>query len=111
MLLTIVVCGWMCMAMVTGFMNRAMILKIVLFVILSYLGFHCCEVLQKQHLIGLAKEWQHPGTHGAGGAESSTSSSESCKQNTDFQAARKAHSHSDTLTPTRPHLLQQGHTF
>ena len=32
--------------------------------------------------------WQHPGRHGAGGAESSTSSSEGSWQNTDFQAAR-----------------------
>jgi hypothetical protein len=28
--------------------------------------------------------WQHPGRYGAGRAESSTSSSEGCKQNTGF---------------------------
>jgi hypothetical protein len=32
--------------------------------------------------------WQHPGRHGTRGAENSTSSSEGCQQNIDFQAAR-----------------------
>jgi hypothetical protein len=32
--------------------------------------------------------WQHPGRHDAGEPESSTSSSEGCKQNTGFQAAK-----------------------
>ena len=51
--------------------------------------------------------WQHPGRHGAGGAESSTSSSEGCWQKTGFQAARMR-----VLKPTPivTHLLQQGHT-
>lgn len=41
------------------------------------------QVLEGQHLIGLevqpsikVRVWQHPGSHGAGGAESSASSSE-----------------------------------
>jgi hypothetical protein len=60
-----------------------------------------------QSIITKAGAWQHPGRHGAGGAESSTSSSEGCKQNTDFQAARMR-----VLKPipTVTHLLQQGHT-
>jgi len=41
-----------------------------------------------QSIIIKAGAWQHPGRHGAGGAESSTSSSEGCEQNTGFQAAR-----------------------
>jgi hypothetical protein len=57
--------------------------------------------------------WQHPGRHGAGGAESSTSSSKSCYQNTGFQAARmrvlkpQGHTYSNktTPTPTGPHPL------
>jgi hypothetical protein len=31
-----------------------------------------------QFIIIKVRTWQHPGRHGAGGAESSTSSSESC---------------------------------
>ena len=59
--------------------------------------------------------WQHPGRHGAGGAGSSTSCFEGKQKKTGFQAARilkglKAHAHSDTLSLTRPHLLQHGHT-
>jgi hypothetical protein len=41
-----------------------------------------------QSIIIKAEAWQHPGRHGAGRAESSTSSSEGCWQNTGFQAAR-----------------------
>jgi hypothetical protein len=41
-----------------------------------------------QSIIIKAGTWQHPGRHGAGGAESSTSSSAGSWQNTDFQAAR-----------------------
>jgi hypothetical protein len=59
--------------------------------------------------------WQHPGRPGAGGAESSTSSSEVCYQNTGFQAARmrvlkliptlNTYSNKVTPTPTGPQLL------
>ena len=71
----------------------------------------------KQHLTGAglqvqrfsplssqAGAWQHPGRHGEGGAESSTSSYEGCKQNTGFQAARMR-----VLKPipTVPRLLQK----
>jgi hypothetical protein len=53
-----------------------------------------------------AGTWQHPGRNGAGGAESSTSSSEGCQQKTGFQAARIRflYTYGDTPTPTRPHL-------
>jgi hypothetical protein len=54
--------------------------------------------------------WEHgsiQGRHGAGGAESSTSSSESCQQNTDFQAARMRIL---KPMPTVTHLPQQGLT-
>ncbi|EDL07166.1 mCG1028420, partial [Mus musculus] len=63
-----------------------------------------------QSIIIKVGAWQHPGRHGAGRAESSTSSSEGCYQNTRFQAARmrvlKPDTHSDTPTPTGPHLLK-----
>jgi hypothetical protein len=61
-----------------------------------------------------AGTWQHPGRHGAGGTESSTSSSEGCKEKTGFQAARMrvlkptptvTHSNKATPTSTGPHLL------
>jgi hypothetical protein len=54
--------------------------------------------------------WQHPGSHGAGRAESFTSSSEGCWQNTSFQAAR-VRVLKPTPTVTATHLLQEGHTF
>jgi hypothetical protein len=38
-----------------------------------------------QSIIIKASEWQHPGRHGAGGAESSTSSSEGCWWKIGFQ--------------------------
>jgi len=62
----------------------------------------------EQSIIIKAGAWQHPGSHGAGGAECSTSSSEGCWQKTGFQAARMR-----VLkpTPTVTHPLQQGHTF
>jgi hypothetical protein len=41
-----------------------------------------------QSIIIKVGTWQHPGRHGTAGAESSTSSSEACKQNTGLQAAR-----------------------
>ena len=47
--------------------------------------------------------WQHPGIHGAGGAQSSTFSSEGKLDS--WEESLKAYSHSDTLPPTRPHLL------
>jgi hypothetical protein len=60
-----------------------------------------------QFIIIKAETWQHPSRHGAGIAESSTSSSKGCLEKTDFQAARMR-----VLkpTPTMTHLLQQGHT-
>jgi hypothetical protein len=51
-----------------------------------------------QSIIIKAGAWQHSGRHGAGGAESSTSSSEG------WMKALQP-------TPTVTHLLQQGHTF
>jgi hypothetical protein len=61
-----------------------------------------------QSIIIKTGTWQHPGRHGTGGAESSTSSSGGCWQNTGFQAARMR-----VLKPmpTVTHLLQQGYTF
>ena len=61
-----------------------------------------------QSIIIKVRAWQHQGRHGTGGPESSTSSSEGCLQNSDFQAARIR-----VLNPTPrdTHLLQQGHTF
>jgi hypothetical protein len=55
-----------------------------------------------------AGTWQHLGRHGAERAESSTSLSEPCWQDTSFQEARVR-----VLkpTPTVIYLLQQGHTF
>jgi hypothetical protein len=61
-----------------------------------------------QSVIIKAGTWQHPGRHGAGRAESSSSLSEGCKQNTGFQAAR---TRILKPTPTVPLILQQGHTF
>ena len=61
-----------------------------------------------QSIIIKVGTWLHLGSHGAGGAESSTSSSEGHYETTGFQAARMR-----VLkpTPTVTHLLQQGHTF
>ena len=60
---------------------------------------------RSQSIIIKAEAWQHPGRHGAGRAENSTSYSED-KQKTGFQAARTG-----VLKPmlTATHLLQQGH--
>ena len=68
-----------------------------------------------QSIIIKAAIWQHPGRHGAGGAESFMSSSEGCSQNTGFQEARmrdlKVHTQCHTYsnkampTPTGPYLL------
>jgi hypothetical protein len=60
-----------------------------------------------QSIIIKVGAWQHPGRHGAGGAESSTTSSEGCKEKTGFQAARIRIL---KPTPTVTDLLQQGHT-
>ena len=54
--------------------------------------------------------WQHPGSHGAGGAESSPSwpdCSQEKKKNWLFLTGQnfKAHPHSGTVLPTRPHFL------
>jgi hypothetical protein len=78
-----------------------------------------CNSYKGQHLIGTGLQilrlsplsskwetWQHPGRHGAGGAESSTSCSED-KQKTDSHMARRRVS---KPTPTVTHFLQQGHT-
>jgi len=60
-----------------------------------------------QSIIIKVGTWQHPGRHGAGGAESSASSSEGRQEKTGFQAARMR-----VLkpVPTVTHFLQQGHT-
>jgi hypothetical protein len=52
--------------------------------------------------------WQCPDRYGAGGAESSTSSSEGCSQNIGFQAARMRLL---KLMLTVTYLLQQGHIY
>ena len=73
-----------------------------------YKGQHLIEAgLQFQRFSPLSLR-QHPGRDGAGGAESSPSSSEDCSQKTHFQAARIRVLNP---TPTGPRLLQQGHTF
>jgi hypothetical protein len=41
-----------------------------------------------QSIIIKVGAWQHPSRHGAGRAESSTSSSEGCQEKTGFQAVR-----------------------
>jgi len=65
-----------------------------------------------QSIIIKAGAWQHLGRHGAGGAESSTSSYEGCYEETDFQAAGMRATPLSFLksTPTVAHLLQQGYT-
>jgi hypothetical protein len=45
------------------------------------------QPLEVQSIIIKVGAWQHPDRHGAGGAESSISSSEGCWKNTGFQAA------------------------
>jgi hypothetical protein len=54
-----------------------------------------------QSIIIKMRVWQHPGRHGAGGAESSISCSKGNKEKTGFQAGLKTHTHSGTPTPTR----------
>jgi hypothetical protein len=54
-----------------------------------------------QSIIIKAETWQHPGRHGAGRAESSTSSSKVLKEQTDFQEAMVR-----VLSP-----CPQGHTY
>jgi hypothetical protein len=44
--------------------------------------------LELQPIIIKVGAWQHPGRHGSGGAESSTSSSIGYKRNTHFQTAK-----------------------
>jgi hypothetical protein len=68
----------------------------------------CLTGSEVQSIIIQEGTWQHPGRHGAGGAESSTSSSEGCYKTTGFQAARIR-----VLKPipTVTHLLQQGYTY
>jgi hypothetical protein len=48
----------------------------------------CLRGSEVQFIIIKVRAWQHPGRHGAGGAESFTSSFEDCQQNTVFQAAK-----------------------
>jgi hypothetical protein len=59
----------------------------------SYKGQHLVGVdLQVQRFSPLSswgEVWQHPGRHGAGGAESSTSCSEGKQEKTVFQAAKR----------------------
>jgi hypothetical protein len=54
----------------------------------------------------MAKAWWPPGRHGAGDAESS-SSSEDKQEKTGFQGIRKRVSKLPKVT----HFLQQGHTY
>jgi hypothetical protein len=58
-------------------------------------------------LSSLQGSQQHPGRHGAGGAESSTSYSKGQQEKTGSQAARKRVS---KPTPTVTHFAQQDHT-
>jgi hypothetical protein len=60
--------------------------------------------LEVQSIIIKAGAWQHPDRQGAGRAESSTSSSEGCCEETPFQAARMRvlYAHSGTPPPARP---------
>jgi hypothetical protein len=60
----------------------------------------------------MAKSIAAADRHGAGGVESSTSCSEGKQEKTDYSAlggASKPTLHSDTLPPTRPHLLTVPH--
>ena len=72
------------------------------------------QVLRFSSLSSRQEAWQCPGRHGTGGAESSTSCSEETGEDYCLPGSKeeglKAHSYSDTLPPTRPHLFQQGHT-
>ena len=62
-----------------------------------------------QSIIIKAGVWQHSGRHGAGGAESSTSSFEGCCR---ILVSRKPGMNEGLKsTPTQTHLLQQGHTY
>ena len=61
-----------------------------------------------QSIIIKVEAWQPPGRHVAGGAESSTSSSEGHQEKTVSQAARRLVLQP---TPTVTHFLQQGHTY
>jgi hypothetical protein len=62
-----------------------------------------------QSIIVKLETWQHLGRHGAGGAESSTSSSEGSQEHTTIlQEARRRDS---KPIPTVTHFLQQGHTY
>jgi hypothetical protein len=74
----------------------------------------------RQHLIGAGSvselqssiikvgAWQHPGRHGAGGAESSISSSEGFWEKTGSYVIR---SRVSLPTPIVIHFLQQGHSY
>jgi hypothetical protein len=57
--------------------------------------------------------WQSSCRHAAGGAESSTSSSEDRGEDSlpgSYEEGVKAQVHSDTISPTKPYLIQKGHT-
>ena len=66
------------------------------------------RIQAQRFIIIKVRVWQHPGRHGAGQAESSTSLFVGYYEETDFQAARIR-----VLLPTPivTHLLQQGNTF
>jgi len=61
-----------------------------------------------QSIIIMARTWQHSGKHSAGGAESSTSSSEGHSKKTVSHVIRRRVSKPN---PTVTHFLQQGHTY
>jgi hypothetical protein len=52
------------------------------------IDFHWGWLTEFQFIIIKVGTWQHPGRHGAGGAESSTSSFEGFQEDTNFQAVR-----------------------
>ena len=62
-----------------------------------------------QSIITKGGTWQHPGRHGVGGAKNSVSSSEGLLAGYwlpgSWDEGLKAHTHSDTPTPTGPRLL------
>jgi hypothetical protein len=62
-----------------------------------------------QSIVIKVEAWQHPGRHGAGGAEASTSSSEGSQEQAGYPQAARRKVSKPTLTVT--HFLQQGHTF
>jgi hypothetical protein len=78
----------------------------------SYKEQHLTEAgLQVQRFSPLSSRqetWQHPGRHGAGGAESSTSSCKGIQEQTVFQASRPRVSKSILIVT---YFLKQGHIY